>query len=98
MDHFSYSSEQIHSMFQSGKGVTQRNIVSIKDGKGTKASETYSASGKQLGRTEKDLTAKELECIQRNEFIPGLFKDCIRPLSLKNTTRKKHTTRRLRNK
>jgi hypothetical protein len=94
MDHFSYSSEQIHSMFTSGKGVTQRNIVSIKNGKGTKASETYSANGKQLGRTEKELTVKELECIQRNEFIPGLFKDCIRPLK----TRQKNKTRRLRNK
>jgi hypothetical protein len=76
MDHFSYHSEQIHSSFKNGKGQTRRNIVNIKNGEGIKAMETYSANGKLVKRKEKTLTASELGCIKRNEFIPGLFKDC----------------------
>ncbi len=93
MNHFSYHSEQVHSAFQNGKGGTQRNIVDIQDGKGVKAVETYDVNGKSLSRKEKALTASELECIQRNKFIPGLFKDCIKPLlsrSTMKTRRRKH--------
>jgi hypothetical protein len=94
MDHFSYHSEQVHSSFQNGKGQTRRNIVDIKDGKGSKAVETYDANGKRISRQEKKLTSSELECIQRNKFIPGLFKDCIKPLrslrSATKTRRRKH--------
>jgi hypothetical protein len=97
METFSYHSEQIHSLFQSGKGHTQRNLVTIQNGKGRKAVETYSADGKQLNRTEKELTAKELECIKKSEFIPGLFRDCIQPLK-PIQPRKKSKTRRARNK
>ena len=96
MNHFSYHSEQVHSAFQNGKGHTQRNIVDIKDGKGTKAVETYDVNGKSLSRKEKALTASELECIHKNKFIPGLFKDCIKPLAMRSmrsttkTRRRKH--------
>ena len=93
MNHFSYHSEQVHSAFQNGKGHTQRNIVDIQDGKGFKAVEIYDVNGKSLSRKEKALTASELECIQRNKFIPGLFKDCIKPLGMRSgtkTRRRKH--------
>ena len=91
MDHFSYHSEQVHSVFQKGKGQTRRNIVDIKDGKGTKAVETYDVNGKRISRKEKNLTSSELECIQRNKFVPGLFKDCVKPLFLRSSaTRTKH--------
>jgi hypothetical protein len=80
MDHFSYHSEQVHSVFSKGKGQTRRNIVDIKNGKGTKAVETYTVDGKRLHRNEKQLTPAELDCIKHNKFIPGLFKDCIKPL------------------
>lgn len=100
MDHFSYHSEQVHSAFQNGKGQTRRNIVDIKDGKGTKAVETYDANGKRLSRQEKKLTASELDCIQRNKFVPGLFKDCVKPLQSSRTKplRSSAKTRRRRNK
>lgn len=88
MDHTSYHSEQIHSAFVKGKGHTRRNVVDIKNGKGHKAVETYSASGKLLHRKEKPLTKDELKCIQSNKFIPGLFKDCIKPLGKMQKTRK----------
>lgn len=96
MDHFSYHSEQVHSAFQNGKGQTRRNIVDIKEGKGTKAVETYDVNGKRVSRQEKTLTASELECIQKNKFIPGLFKDCIKPLRLGATRSKPSRTKPLR--
>lgn len=85
---FSYHSEQVHSAFENGAGHTRRNIVSINSGKGLKAVEHYDAAGTLLSRAQKALTAAELDCIRRNQFIPGLFKDCIQPLPLKSKTRK----------
>jgi hypothetical protein len=88
MNHFSYHSEQVHSFFVNGKGQTRRNSVNIKDSKGTKSVSTYAADGKQIQHIEKPLTRSELECIKRNKFVPGLFKDCIKPL--KATKTRKH--------
>lgn len=78
MNHFSYHSEQVHSVFENGKGKTRRNIVNIKNGKGFKSVETYSNKGKLLTRKQKKLKKSELSCIRKNKFIPGLFKDCIK--------------------
>ena len=89
MNHFSYHSEQVHSTFQNGKGETRRNIVSIKDGKGYKAVETYKADGTLKKKSQKDLTASELACIERNKFIPGLFQDCVKPLRPNRKTRRR---------
>jgi len=99
MNSFSYHSEQVHSFLdkETGKGQTRRSIVSIQDGKGTKAVELYTADGKQLNRKELPITDKEMQCIQKHKFIPGLFADCIR-LPKTPTTRPKHKTRRTRNK
>jgi hypothetical protein len=94
MEHFSYHSEQVHSAFRNGKGETRRNTVNIKNGKGTKSVETYMADGKIKSRSEKALTVQELDCIHKNKFIPGLFKDCIKPI--RRTLRKKRSTTRRR--
>jgi hypothetical protein len=75
--HFSYHSEQVHSAFANGRGETRRNIVNIKNGKGYKAVETYGSNGKVKTKKRIPLKPKELACIRRNKFIPGLFKDCI---------------------
>ena len=91
MNHFSYHSEQIHSSYEDGKGQTQRSIVDIKNGKGYKAVETYTVDGKLKSRTQKDLTADELRCIQKNKFIPGLFKDCIKPMRPASKTRRRRS-------
>jgi hypothetical protein len=99
MNHFSYHSEQVHSDFHNGKGQTRRNIVDVKNGAGTKSVEVYDASGKVKSRKEKVLTDTELGCIKRNQFIPGLFKDCVKPLSLSkekprhSRTQKRRTTK-----
>jgi hypothetical protein len=87
-------------MYENGKGQTRRNIVSIQDGKGIKAVEVYTADGSQVSRKELPITAKEMECIQKNKFIPGLFKDCIHMPNQpkKSLTRPKRTVRHKRNK
>lgn len=94
MDHFSYHSEQVHSFYEDGKGQTRRNVVDIKDGKGIKAVETYAVDGTLKSRKEKHLTSTELECIKKNKFVPGLFKDCIRPLKNNTSTRKARPKRK----
>ena len=97
MNHFSYHSEQVHSDFHNGKGQTRRNIVDVKNGAGTKSVEVYDASGKVKNRKEKTLTESELSCIKRNQFIPGLFKDCVKALPLaqgKNKPRHSRTHKR----
>lgn len=94
MQNFTYHSEQVHSTFENGKGQTRRNVVNIKNGKGTKAVEEYSADGTRKNRKEKELTAKELECIQKGQFIPGLFRDCIKPLNPRKARKGKTKKRR----
>jgi hypothetical protein len=91
MNDFSYHSEQIHSVFKNGKGETRRNVVDIKKDKGYKAVETYHADGTRKSRAQKDLTAEELRCIQKNKFIPGLFKDCIKPMRPASKTRRRRS-------
>lgn len=97
MDHFSFHSEQIHSMFKNGKGQTRRNIVSVKNGKGTKAVEVFTMDGKSLSRKEKPLSKSELENIQMNRFIPKLFKDCTKSVKTRRS-RPKPKDQRGRNK
>jgi hypothetical protein len=91
LEHFSYHSEQVHSFFSKGKGQTRRNTVDIKNGKGIKSVETYSMDGKVKSKREVPLTTQEMECIQRNKFVPGLFKDCIKPLRKKRSTRRRRS-------
>jgi hypothetical protein len=91
MNHFSYHSEQVHSIYVKGKGQTRRNTVNIKNGKGYKAVETYTADGKLKNREQKDLTKNELQCIKSNKFIPGLFKDCVKPMRPAGKTRRRHS-------
>lgn len=88
MNSFTYHSEQVHSEFQNGKGQTRRNIVSIRNGKGHKAVETYNSKGRKLNSTKKALTTAEMDCIKKGKFIPGLFRDCVKPL--RSTRKQKH--------
>jgi len=80
MRQFNYSSTQVHSILINGKGQTRRNNVVINRGKGSKSVEMYSPKGVLLKRGTKQLTRKELQCIKKQQFIPGLFKDCIKPM------------------
>lgn len=88
MNSFTYKSEQVHSFFKNGKGRTRRNLVDIRQGKGIKAVEVYGLEGNLVSRKEKELTKQELECISRNQFVPGLFRDCIEPLTVNGSASK----------
>jgi len=67
---FIYHSVQSTSHFQNGKWNTKVNRVDINDRHGTKSVK----KGKRLSK--KRLTKKEMDCIRRCQFVPGLFKDC----------------------
>jgi hypothetical protein len=80
MSEFNYASTQVHSILMNGKGQTRRNNVVVRNGKGSKSVEVYSPKGTLVKRGTKKLTQNELQCIKKQEFIPGLFKDCIKPM------------------
>lgn len=71
---FSYHSNEVHSV----NGKTRRNIVNITNGKGIKRVEEYDNNDKLLHKSQKSLNTKELACIKRKEFVPGLFKSCLK--------------------
>jgi hypothetical protein len=72
MKHFSYYSEQVHSVGVNGKQKTRKNIVNIKNNKGKKIIEE--TVGKSITRKQKKLSKKEINHIRQNRFIPGLFR------------------------
>ena len=50
--------------------------VTVRGKKGYKSVEIKKRGRKTL-KIRKPLTRKQVRCIQRCEFIPGLFKDCM---------------------
>lgn len=59
----------------------QENIVNIRNGKGTKTVKV-----RENGKTRKvsrQLTDKNIQCIRRHQFIPGLFSDCLTDVNLR---------------
>jgi hypothetical protein len=73
---FVYNSVQSHSEFKNGKGQTKTNSVSIKGKNGYKSVTIRNKSGRITKKSKKRLTLKQINCIKRCQFIPGLFKDC----------------------
>jgi hypothetical protein len=73
---FSYNSVQTHSEFHNGKGRTKTQRVTIRGKTGYKSVTIRNKSGRVTQKSRKKLTRKEMKCIQRCQFIPGLFKDC----------------------
>jgi len=72
---FEYNSIQTHSEFKNGKNETKTRRVTIKGKSGYKIL-TIRKSGKTK-KSKKSLTKKEIKCIQKCQFIPGLFDDCV---------------------
>jgi hypothetical protein len=73
---FVYNSVQTHSEFKNGKGRTKTNRVTVKGRTGFKMVTIKNKSGKITKKSKKRLTQKEIKCIKRCQFVPGLFKDC----------------------
>lgn len=70
---FIYNSIQTHS---DGKNKIKTNHVKIKGKNGFKMITIRNKSGKITKKSKKRLTRKELYCIKKCKFVPGLFKDC----------------------
>ena len=73
---FRYESIQIHS----DKRRTKTQRVTIHGKKGHKEV-TIQQNGKRSKTSKKKLSKKEIDCIRKCQFIPGLFKDCESCLS-----------------
>ena len=73
---FQYNSVQTHSDFKNGKGQTKTNRVTIKGKSGYKFITIRNKSGRVTKKSKKRLSQKEINCIKRCKFVPGLFKDC----------------------
>ena len=71
---FRYNSIQTHSDYKNGKQYTKTQRVVIKGKSGYKMVSS-NASGKTR-KSKKRLTQKEMKCIRKCQFIPGLFKEC----------------------
>lgn len=69
---FSYNSIQSHSTPKETK-ITR---VTVKGKRGYKSVEIR-RNGKKTLKSRKPLTRKQITCIKKCEFIPGLFKDCM---------------------
>lgn len=53
-----------------------RNIVTIKNGKGTKVKSALNKSGKPVKTRKVKLNAKEIQNISKGTFLPGLWANC----------------------
>jgi hypothetical protein len=74
---FVYNSVQTHSDLNSdGKYQLKTKRVKIKGKSGFKMITIRNKSGKIIKKSKKKLTRKQINCIQKCQFIPGLFKDC----------------------
>ena len=73
---FVYNSTQTHSESKNGKSHTKTNRVTVRGKTGYKMITVRNKSGRVTKKSKKRLSQKEIKCIQRCQFIPGLFKDC----------------------
>ena len=83
---FQYESTQFHMSKVDGKTQTRKNIVKIRNGKGTKTV-VIMRDGKTKKSTHK-LKPSEVRKIQKNQFIPGLFKPCLKCIKKARMTRR----------
>lgn len=71
---YRYNSVQTHTQILNGKSQTKTNRVSIKGKNGYKMVTVRNNKGTR--KKKKKLTRKEMNCIKKCEFVPGLFSDC----------------------
>ena len=69
-----YHSEQTHIEYVNGKQKERRQIVDINGKNGTKTV-IVTRNGKKQKSTE-SLSPKEISCIRKCQFMPGLFNEC----------------------
>jgi hypothetical protein len=71
---FKYTSEQTHSDVVNGKQKIKTKQVTIRGKSGYKSVSVHMNGRKKTSKRK--LTKKEIDCIRRCQFIPGLFKEC----------------------
>jgi hypothetical protein len=71
---YTYTSEQTHSETVHGKQQVKSKRVTIRGTTGYKSVTVHSNGRKKTSKRK--LTKKEIDCIRRCQFIPGLFKSC----------------------
>lgn len=69
-----YHSEQTHIEYVNGTQKERRQIVNINGKNGTKTV-IVTRNGKKQKST-KSLSPKEISCIRKCQFMPGLFNEC----------------------
>lgn len=74
---FRYTSVQTRSEFKNGKSHMKTRRVAINGKSGYKMVTVRNKKGTK--KSKKKLTKKEISCIKKSRFIPGLFNDCTNP-------------------
>ena len=69
-----YHSEQTHIEFVNGVRQERRQIVDVNGTKGTKT--VIVTRNSNTKKSTKPLSAKEIGCIRKCKFMPGLFNEC----------------------
>jgi hypothetical protein len=69
-----YHSEQTHIEFVNGVKQERRQIVDVNGSKGTKT--VIITRNDKTKKSTKPLSAKEIGCIRKCKFMPGLFNEC----------------------
>ena len=69
-----YHSEQTHIEFVNRVKQERRQIVDVNGTKGTKT--VIITRNGNTKKSTKPLSAKEIECIRKCKFMPGLFNEC----------------------
>jgi len=64
---------------KNGKHFGKRNIVTIKNGKGTKIAEALNKNGNSVHKVKKTLKKKEIEKVLKGKFIKRFWDDCSAP-------------------
>jgi hypothetical protein len=88
---YQFYSQQLQSVMVNGQQKIKKNTVTVKNGKGRKAV-TIQENGKSH-TSVKPLSTADIQKIQKNQFIPGLFKDCHDCLNRQMRSQKSQTRR-----
>lgn len=91
---FVYKSEQFHSIRNNNKNLIKNNIVSIRNGTGTKTTKIIE-NNTVIKNIVSPLKASEIKKIKNNIFIPNLFVHAVKNNKTKTTktTKTKKTQR-----
>jgi hypothetical protein len=77
MKTFYHSESSSWSSKGKGKDYGKRNVVTIKNGKGTKTVMTINKAGKPTNKKTVKLSRKEMKNILQKKFMPNFWSNCL---------------------